>query len=137
MTHASGKKPADKTKRELVEEMEALYKRVARLEKFEADSGLAHETLFQHELVTSAATEEMPDGVMLVDMSMPVMGGAILLRELAERDYTGAVILVSGADSDVLQIAQSVAEYRETHMLGYIEKPLEPDALQAMLEKLD
>jgi CheY-like chemotaxis protein len=78
---------------------------------------------------------EGPD-VMLVDLSMPGMGGAQLLRELAARGYKGAVILVSGADEETLSFAQGLAQHHEVNVLGYIVKPLKPDALAGMLKKL-
>lgn len=76
-----------------------------------------------------------PD-VMLVDLSMPGMGGAQLLRELAARGYKGAVVLVSGADEETLSFAQGLAQHHEVNVLGYIVKPLKPDALAEMLKKL-
>ena len=79
---------------------------------------------------------ETPPDVMLVDLSMPGMGGAQLLRELANRNFKGAVILVSGADEETLSFAQGMAQHRETNVLGYIVKPLKPEALSEMLAKL-
>lgn len=76
-----------------------------------------------------------PD-VMLLDLSMPEMGGAELIRRLAECKYTGAVILVSGADQETLVVAESMAKYRDVKILGYITKPVKPEALTGMLQKL-
>ena len=76
-----------------------------------------------------------PD-VMLLDLSMPEMGGAELIRRLAERKYTGAIILVSGADQETLVVAESMAKYRDVRILGYITKPVKPEALTGMLQKL-
>ena len=61
---------------------------------------------------------------MLVDMKMPEMSGADLLRHLAERHYSGAIILVSGADKDTVTIAESLAKYRELNVLGHIIKSM-------------
>lgn len=83
-----------------------------------------------------ARQESEGTDVMLVDLSMPGMGGAQLLRELAARGYRGAVILVSGADEETLSFAQGLAQHHEVNVLGYIVKPLKPDALAEMLKKL-
>jgi diguanylate cyclase (GGDEF)-like protein/PAS domain S-box-containing protein len=62
------KKYADKTRKQLVEEMEALHKRVAEVGELEAGSKWTEEALLEHGLVASAAIEQMPDGVMLVNI---------------------------------------------------------------------
>lgn len=87
------------------------------------------------EALSQIADGSSPD-VMLVDLSMPGMGGAQLLRELAERGYKGAVVLVSGADEETLSFAQGLAQHHEVNVLGYIVKPLNPWALKEMLAKL-
>ncbi len=62
------KKYAERAKKQLVEELEALHKRIVELEKSGAGSKPTEEALLERGLVTSAAIEEMPDGVMLVNM---------------------------------------------------------------------
>ena len=81
------------------------------------------------------AADPKPD-VLLVDLSMPEMGGVELMRRLAERAYRGAVILVSGADQETLVVAEEVAKYREVAVLGFVRKPVKPEALAQLLAKL-
>ena len=78
-----------------------------------------------------------PPDVMLVDIVMPEMGGAEFLRHLAERNYPGAIILVSGAHKDTITVAESLANYRELNVLGHIVKPMTPNALSGLLAKLE
>lgn len=73
MAKESGRKYELKTKKQLIAELEVLYKRIAKLEKTGDVSEWSEEVLLQHELATCAAIEEMPDGVMLVDV-----GGKVL-----------------------------------------------------------
>ncbi len=73
MAKESGRKYELKTKKQLIAELEVLYKRIAKLEKPGDVSEWSEEVLLQHELATCAAIEEMPDGVMLVDA-----GGKVL-----------------------------------------------------------
>lgn len=81
------------------------------------------------------ATNPPPD-VLLIDLSMPEMGGTELMSQLAARAFTGAVILVSGADPETLVIAEGMAKYRGVTTLGYVTKPVKPEALTEMLGKL-
>ena len=81
------------------------------------------------------ATSPAPD-VLLIDLSMPEMGGAELIRQLAARGYKGAIILVSGADRETLVVAEGMARYRDVNVLGYLTKPPTPEALGKLLEKL-
>jgi len=78
-----------------------------------------------------------PPDVMLVDLSMPEMGGAELIRHLGERGYAGAVIMVSGADEETLTIAEGMAKFRDLKVLGHITKPLTPPPLEELLGGLD
>lgn len=81
------------------------------------------------------AASPAPD-VLLVDLSMPEMGGAELIRQLAARGYKGAIILVSGADQETLVVAEGMARYRDVNILGHLTKPPTPEALGKLLEKL-
>ncbi len=74
--------------------------------------------------------------MMLIDLSMPDMGGAELIRRLAGKAYTGAVVLVSGADKESLIVAESKARHRKDRIIGYLTKPVTPEALTGMLQNL-
>ena len=63
----------EKTKKQLINELEVLYKRVAELEKSEGGGKSIEEALLKHELVKPVTIEEMPDGVMLVDMDNKIV----------------------------------------------------------------
>ncbi|MGB2856375.1 MAG: PAS domain-containing protein, partial [Dehalococcoidia bacterium] len=73
MAKESGRKYELKTKKQLIAELEVLYKRIAKLEKPGDVGEWSEEVLLQHELATCAAIEEMPDGVMLVDVDGKVL----------------------------------------------------------------
>ena len=67
MAKDAERKHTEKAENQLLNEMEALHKRVVELEKSNSERGLIDSTLLQRKLVRSAAIEEMADGVMLVD----------------------------------------------------------------------
>jgi len=78
------------------------------------------------------AADTQPDA-MFVDLEMPEMGGVELLRHLADREYPGKVILISGADEDTLAVAEGMANYRGVNVVGYITKPASSAVLSEIL----
>ncbi len=78
---------------------------------------------------------DRPADVLLVDLGMPDMGGAEMLRHLGRRKYAGSVILVSGADEETLTIAQEMAKTHGLDLLGFITKPITRDALAEALSR--
>ena len=77
---------------------------------------------------------ERPPDMMLIDLSMPEIGGVTLMKYLADRDYSGAVVLVSGADELTLVVAEGLAKYRGVNVLGFITKPVTKESLSKFLE---
>jgi EAL domain-containing protein (putative c-di-GMP-specific phosphodiesterase class I)/CheY-like chemotaxis protein len=71
--------------------------------------------------------------LILLDLDMPGMDGIEFLRELHERRYTGSVLLTSGADEQILQSAETLIRAHSIRALGHLQKPVQPDALAAML----
>ena len=68
MAREISRKHVEKSKKQLINEIDTLYKRVAELERAVTGSSRIEEALLKRELVKPAAIEELPDGVMLVDM---------------------------------------------------------------------
>jgi PAS domain-containing protein len=67
------KKDAEKTRRQLIEEIESLRERVSELEASQPAEAWSANAWLKNGLATSAAIDEMPDGVMLVDMGGKVI----------------------------------------------------------------
>ena len=84
-------------------------------------------------LVHLDSTDRPPD-LLFIDLSMPEMGGVPLMKHRADRDYSGAVVLVSGADELTLTVAEGLAKYRGLNVLGYITKPVTKESLAKFLE---
>ncbi len=70
-----------------------------------------------------------------LDLGMPV-DGIELVRFLADQEYRGPVLIVSGFDRRVLESAFRLGEALGLNMAGPIEKPVRLEELEDMLTKL-
>src|ERR671921_955131 len=70
-----------------------------------------------------------------VDLGMPV-DGVELIRFIADQNYRGPVLIVSGFDRRVLESAFRLGEALGLNMAGPVEKPVRLDALEELLSRL-
>ena len=71
-----------------------------------------------------------------IDLGMPGMDGVELTRFLAEQEYRGPVLIVSGFDRRVLESAFRLGETLGLTMVGPVEKPARFEELEELLGKL-
>ena len=71
-----------------------------------------------------------------LDLGMPGSDGVELLRFLAERSFSGPVLIISGFDRRVLDSAFRLGEALGLHMVGPLEKPTRLEALEDLLLQL-
>jgi len=77
-----------------------------------------------------ARFQEFHPGVMLADVELPGMNGLDLIRQLGDAIEEIPVIVITGRGSD-----ERVVQAIEAGAFWYIEKPLKPPVLQALLDR--
>ena len=77
---------------------------------------------------------EMPAMVAL-DLGMPGMDGIELLRFLADNDFDGPVLIVSGFDRRILESAMRLGCALGLRMMGPIEKPARLEQLEEIFKQ--
>jgi len=75
---------------------------------------------------------QRPD-LILLDINMPQMDGVEFVRYLVEHHYPGALILVSGEDERVLQSIEKLVKVHKITVLGYVNKPVDPQRLSTLI----
>ncbi|MDD5481120.1 response regulator [Rhodoferax sp.] len=86
-------------------------------------------------LALLASLPQAPD-VLLCDVYMPDMDGIELMNTLAAQNYAGGVVLFSGVDADMLQLAQDIAQAQGLYLLSALTKPVALPELVAALAPL-
>jgi len=71
--------------------------------------------------------------LLIIDLQMPEMDGIEFLRQVAQLDYIGHVLLISGEDSRILQTAEKLALAHKLNVLGSLQKPVSPEQLQQII----
>ncbi len=73
--------------------------------------------------------------IIICDLNMPEMSGVEFLKHLSKEGYYGSIILLSGEDERILEIAKEIAKARNLNVLGYISKPFKRESLELLLSQ--
>jgi EAL domain-containing protein (putative c-di-GMP-specific phosphodiesterase class I)/FixJ family two-component response regulator len=86
----------------------------------------------------AAAIRSLSEGfnadLIICDLNMPAHDGVTLIRALAERRYAGAVLIISGESSSVIEAVAKLGGMQGLRIIGTIRKPLTMKALTSALD---
>lgn len=85
------------------------------------------------EMLASLNDQTNAQLLIMLDLNMPEMDGVEVVRRLSEQGFPGSLVLVSGEDKRVLETVSRLAEARDLHVLGHLDKPVQREQLAAML----
>ncbi|MEO8837359.1 MAG: EAL domain-containing response regulator [Herbaspirillum sp.] len=87
------------------------------------------------EALQIVSTSINPPKLILLDLQMPEMDGIEFVRKLVEHKYSGTLILVSGEQERVLQMAEKLIRAHRITVLGHLKKPVSVAQLSMLMEK--
>jgi EAL domain-containing protein (putative c-di-GMP-specific phosphodiesterase class I) len=73
--------------------------------------------------------------LLFVDLNMPEMDGMELIRHLGNQDFNGSIVIISGMETRVINLASEIARQHKVHLIGNIAKPISANDLQRTLTK--
>jgi len=75
--------------------------------------------------------------LVICDLNMPVLDGEGFIRKAGECGFSGALVLATGEESELLEQALELARTLNLNLLGALTKPPNPGQLGSMLERLN
>lgn len=78
---------------------------------------------------------EMPD-LIVCDLNMPKLDGMQFLRLMKQRDYRGAIAILSGEHRSLISLAETLGRTHRLNIVAALSKPLRPKELETVLSRM-
>ena len=85
------------------------------------------------EAILRMSRRKEPLEVVVCDLNMPEMDGVEMIRRFGQSGFRGGLILMSGADEQLMTTVGKLAELQGLTVLGQIHKPATPEAMRGLL----
>lgn len=82
------------------------------------------------------STDGLEANCVFLDLTMPDLDGIQFIRFLSESDFTGSIVIISGAAASLLNSAKVLAMSRGLNVVGTLIKPIEIRDLEELIEKV-
>lgn len=83
----------------------------------------------------SAFKEHLIPDLVILDINMPHIDGIEFIRYLAENEYPGCLVLLTGEDRFMLETTARLARLHELNVIAALQKPLTALQLRELLER--
>lgn len=110
-------------------ELLALYEDISSL------LGVQAETYSEPERFLENIDNSLNFGLLVLDLSMPMMDGIQVMRELVVRNIRPSLILVSGYDKGVLHSAEQLGKAHGLEILATLSKPIDLEKFETLINQ--
>ncbi len=96
-------------------------------------SRLGHKVMTSNRAKSVHLDDMMDSDIIFIDMLMPEMDGIQVLQLLSSHQIKSEIVLMSGADNEILKKAETFAKSHDLRLIGVLYKPFrESDVLDIL-----
>lgn len=96
-------------------------------------SNLGYKVMTSNQAKSAHLCEMAGSDIIFIDMMMPEMDGLQVLDELSRCQVKSSIVLMSGAENEVLTTAETIAKQFDLRLIGVLNKPFRESDVLAIL----